>query len=570
MIDILNNYKQWGPEKHEARLHINSGLCYIDWDKPVTIDIEDDEKDNMVCIGMTTDGVNLVYFDTLDYVKDKLPHCELQGHNIKYDMHQLRRWKCNVTGGQIKHDTKLIAHILDNTSHNRLKDLIVKHLGIEYPRYKELVTGLGKNKTTLNKLSLEIVSAYNGMDVLCTYRLIQKLVPLIEEEYNYYLCDIKLQQITFDMEIKGVKIDVDYLNKIKIEVEKDVYNKSEIFRQSNVNPNSPKQVLSLLQKQLPTLKSTNEKVLRQSKSVPIVKQLLDYREAEKIRSTYIESFLTKNKRNRLHGKFLVHGTWTGRFSSSGPNLQNIPKGRLIRDAFIPEINEQWVSYDYSQLELRVLAHVSKDPELTRALKSGEDLHSVTASQLYNVPLKTVTDELRRKAKAINFGITYGKTEYGLASDLNIPKEEAKYIIDRWWSTYIGAAAYKTRLIHGALNFGYVKTLGGVRRQIPKLGDYCGCSSKKCDKYWSDQFLLRQIMSASVQGSAADIVKKAMASLGYSGYIPLLQVHDEFDFSLSCKSPKIGKIKAIMENAWKLSVPLVVDCGIGKNWGEAKK
>jgi DNA polymerase-1 len=554
--------------KFNAELRINPESHDLSVNSPLVIDVEDDEKDGFVGIGLTQDGQTIYYYTSLQPIQELLEQCQLIGHNIKYDMHQLRKWKVRVLGGQILDDTYLAAHTIDSINSNGLKPLAQKYLGMEWVEYDTLVTGKGKAKQTLDTHPIEVVANYCGCDVLATWRLKEKFKEIMRpDEDFYYRTDIDLLQAIFNMEMRGVRIDKEYLQRIEKEHLEKVEHTGEWFTKQGVNPNSPAQVLPWLNKQGVEVTSTNEDALLEFKKFDVVQKLLEYRGIKKLTSTYITAPLKQIKQERLHGKFNLAGTWTGRLSASAPNLQNQPRGPIIRTAFIPDNGELWYKFDYSQLELRVLADLSADEAIIEAFNSGADLHSFTAHKLYKTPLEQVTPDQRQKAKAINFGIAYGKTSYGLAAELQIPNEEAEGIINGWWSSYIRASAYRTRLIWNARRKGYITTIFGIRRRIKGIEEWCSCGKKFCKACWRSKAMSRELMSAMIAGSAADIVKKAMADVVRAGYIPLLQVHDELDFSLGPKSPRPEKIKAIMEDAVKLKVPLLVEMKSGKNWGE---
>jgi DNA polymerase-1 len=550
------------------RLHINDLKAPYHYlvNEPITVDIEDDEKGGFVGIGLTNDGKRIDYITNLELIRSTLESAILIGHNFKYDIKMLRSWGVNIQTNYYIHDTKVAAHILDSTADNSLKALASRYLNMEWCVYDDLVTGQGKKKQTLEKHPIKTVAHYCGCDVLATYLLhYELLTEMSEAEKSYYENEMKLQRMTLDMEERGVKINLEYLNEALRSQSILVEKLSLPFSSKNINPNSPKQLLPYLQKIIPSLSATNEKALLKYKQNNIINSLLKYRHEKKILSTYIKALLRDNKNGRIHGEFKITGTWTGRLSSSGPNLQNQPRGPLIRTAFIPEEEEHWGKLDYNQLELRMLGHLSEDPSLLTAFSTATDLHTLTAAKIFNIPIEKVTAEQRHKGKTINFSIGYGTTEFGLADQLQCSKEKARDVIDKWWTAYIGAYAYRTRIIYNARKKGYIETISGIRRKIPGIDQWCGCQKKYCTQCWRDKALVRELMTAVVQGSSADIVKAAMTKAGKYGYIPLLQVHDELDFSFK-NLDDAEKVKKIMETVVDLKVPLVVDVKIGRNWG----
>lgn len=551
------------------KIHIDSKEDWIRTGVHTTIDVEDDEKGGFVGIGLSQDGENVYYYTTItNYVKDAVLQHKLAGQNIKYDMHMLNKWGVPVRGHHIANDTYLMAHTIDSIAQNDLKSLADRYLGMKWSRYTDLVTGTGKKKLTLDKHPVEVVADYNAHDVVATHKLADHFLRgMTFEEAQYYQTDLKLQQAIFDMEEKGVRIDVPYLESLKESHEKIVAERRECFDAVGVNPNSPKQLLEHLRKTFPKIKATNEKALKPLKWVASIQKLFSYRSVKKLLSTYIIAPLKQQVNGRLHGKFNLCGTWTGRLSASKPNLQNQPRGPLIRTAFLPEPGELWHKYDYSQLELRMLAHLSQDASLLKAFRDGLDLHTFTASKVFNVRMEEVTPEQRQRAKTVNFGIVYGTTEYGLADQLDLPLEEAEKIIKGWWNAYPGALAYRERVIFGAKRDGYITTLFGIKRKIKGIEGWCTCGSKYCKPCWRTKAMKRELMSAVVSGSSADVVKLAM--LQVVEYKPLLQVHDELDFSFPEGHEGVDKVKDIMQDVFKLSVPLVVDHKVGDNWGECK-
>ncbi len=386
--------------------------------------------------------------------------------------------------------------------------------------------------------------------------------------------------ILSQMELLGVKLDVDILKKQSESLTSDISALEKQIHEiagEEFNINSPKQLGQILfeKLQIPATKknktgySTATDVLEKlEKKYPISKLVLNFRELSKLKSTYVDALpkLIDPDNGRIHTTFKQALTATGRLSSVNPNLQNIPirteRGLQIRKAFVPTPGWDLIAADYSQIELRILAHIAGDKGLLNAYKNGLDVHSVTASEVFEIKLSEVTKEQRRTAKAVNFGIAYGQGAYGLAESLGIPRTESKEIIERYFKKFSGVKTYMEDIIRSARENGYVETLFGRRRYLPEL---------KSKNRMEQSFGERAAINAPMQGTQADIVKMAMIKAHKEVKAPMiLQVHDELIFE--CESSRteelIIQIKDIMENIVKLDVPLIVDCKSGKNWLEA--
>lgn len=390
------------------------------------------------------------------------------------------------------------------------------------------------------------------------------------------------------MEKRGIRVDIEYLKNLGRELERKMLSIQTGINEvsgSSVNLNSPKQLGFLLFEKLrlpagrrtKTGYSTDEEVLISlSGAHPAVGKILEYREASKLKSSFIDNLveMADPSTGRLHTSFDQTGTSTGRLSSSRPNLQNIPVrselGQAVRRAFVPEPGSVFLSADYSQIDLRVLAHVSADPVLTQAFLSGEDIHLKTACEVFNLAPGQVDKETRRRAKAINFGIVYGQTAAGLSAELGISREEAKNYIDHYFGVYSGVAQWTKKNLEAARASGFVTTLTGRRRYLPELNSPNGSVRA---------FAERAAVNTPVQGGSADIIKKAMIDLDEKmrpgparGARMLLQVHDELLFEVPEGEVEAcaGVIKSGMESAFSLKVPLVVELKAGKNWQDMEK
>ena len=389
----------------------------------------------------------------------------------------------------------------------------------------------------------------------------------------------------YDMEVNGVRVEAealkyygDQLGAKIVELEKDIYEEAG----ENFNINSPKQLGVVLfenmkipgGKKTKTGYSTAADVLEKlAPDYPIIAKILEYRQYTKLKSTYADGLANYIREDgRIHSKFNQTITATGRLSSTEPNLQNIPirveLGRLIRKVFIPEDGFVFVDADYSQIELRVLAHCSGDSHLIEAYKEKKDIHRITASQVFHIPFDEVTDQQRRNAKAVNFGIVYGISSFGLSQDLSITRKEASKYIEDYFTTYPGIKIFLDDTVKHAKEMGYVVTLFGRRRPVPELSS---------SNYMQRSFGERVAMNAPIQGTAADIIKIAMTGVGRRLKEQkmksrlVLQVHDEL--LVEAYKPELDQVKKIlkeeMEQAASLDVPLEIDMHTGENWYEAK-
>jgi DNA polymerase-1 len=405
---------------------------------------------------------------------------------------------------------------------------------------------------------------------------------MIEQEglSVYDLFELPLVPVIADMEIKGIKVD---LNELKAQskllgddisrLEKEIHAAAE----EPFNVGSPKQLANILFEKLklpPGRKtktgfSTDSDVLEGlADKHPIAKLILEYRELTKLKSTYVDALpqLADPKDHRVHSSLNQASTTTGRLSSTNPNLQNIPirteRGRLVRRAFIAEEGNVLISADYSQIELRILAHITNDEGLTRAFKEDLDIHAATASEVFGISLMDVTANHRRIAKAVNFGLAYGQGAFGLADVLGIPRNEAVEIINRYFTRFSGVKKYMEETTREAMEKGYVSTLFGRRRYLDEMQSKVPQVRKAGE---------RAAINAPIQGTASDLVKLAMIRVHESLPIPLLlQVHDELLFECPEEDAEqmADDIKQIMEGVHKLNVPLKVNVGIGKNWDDA--
>jgi DNA polymerase-1 len=506
------------------------------------------------------------------------------GHNIKYDLIVLKNEDI-VTQG-IGFDTMLASYLLNpNKSNHNLTDISMEHLGIKKISYKDVVS---KEMKDFSEVPIDEATQYSGEDSAATLKLKQYFEPeLIKEDLEELFRDIEIPliQVLADMETAGVKIDVPLMEKFSKKmarelssIEKRVY----FSAGEEFNINSPKQLQEILfekigltpLKKTKTGYSTNIDVLEQlALQHELPKEIIEFRGLSKLKNTYVDALprLVNRKTGRVHTSFNQTVTATGRLSSSEPNLQNIPIrgewGKKIREAFIPEPGHLFLSSDYSQIELRIFAHLSGDKELVKVFKNDGDIHTMTACGLFGTKPAGVTDDMRRTAKTVNFGIIYGISPYGLSQQLGIPVDEAKNYIDTYFGRFSGVRAYIDSLIKGAAENGYVTTIFGRKRAVPEL---------KSSNTNIRQFGERLATNTPVQGSAADIIKVSMLNISRRlererlKTRMILQVHDELLFEVpeDEKKPALTLVRQEMENVVTLSVPLKVDIGIGKNWAEA--
>jgi len=510
------------------------------------------------------------------------------GQNIKYDKLVLSNYGIDVKG--IAHDTMIASYLLNPSrmSHG-LDDLAFEFLDHKMTSIDELL-GAGKKRVTMDMVDIEKVSMYSCGDSDVTLRLkniFEKELFKKELESLFRDIELPLVDVLSDMERNGIKIDVDFLKEASYDMEnellaliKDIYK----IAGEEFNINSPKQLSKILFEKLglPVVKktktgiSTDVEVLETLSPLhSLPKELLRYRELSKLKSTYVDALpeLINKKTGRLHTSFNQAVTATGRLSSSNPNLQNIPikteEGRKIRKAFIGEKGNIIMSADYSQIELRILAHLSKDPELIAAFEKDRDVHNHTASLVFGVEEKEVTPGMRANAKTVNFGIIYGISAFGLGKGLGINPGGAQQFIDSYFERYPAVRVYMEDKIEEARSAGYVTTLFNRRRYIPEINTGGMRERQQAE---------RIAINTPVQGSAADLIKIAMINIHRSmkekklKSLMTLQVHDELVFEVpkSELEEMKGLVKEKMEGAVKLLVPIKVSVKYGKNWMEMEE
>ena len=511
------------------------------------------------------------------------------GQNIKYDIIVLA-WHGIQVKGKIM-DTMLAHYILDPDTRHNMDILSENYLNYKPLSITELIGKKGKNQGSMREVDLSLVTEYASEDADITLQLCSIFEPLLikaEAESLAEEMEYPLVYVLADMEKEGVKIDQNALNEFSAELEISLKNlEVEIWREAGTpfNISSPKQLGEILFDKLkldPKAKKTKTGQYQTGEDVlsylaplnPIVSSILDFRSLQKLKSTYVDALPTmiNPKTGRIHTSYNQAVAATGRLSSNNPNLQNIPirteKGREVRKAFIPkDDNHILVSADYSQIELRIIAEISKDPAMMEAFAKNLDIHQATASKVYGVPLQEVTSTMRRNAKSVNFGIIYGQSAFGLSQNLGIPRKEASEIITQYFAEYPLIKKYMDDTIHFARTHGYVETLMKRRRYLRDIHSA---------NHTVRGFAERNAINAPIQGSAADLIKLAMIGIfrDFKNHNikskMTMQVHDELVFDVKKEELEIVKpiIELNMRTAIKTTVPLVVEIGSGKNWLEA--
>lgn len=510
------------------------------------------------------------------------------GQNIKYDMIVLANYGVTIKGKMF--DTMIAHYVLQPELHHGMDYLAEVYLKYDTIKIEELIGAKGKNQRNMRDLSPTDIYKYACEDADVTLKLKNILEKELESNGVKELfeeIEMPLVPVLAYMEKNGVRIDTEALKEtskhftIRMrEIEEEIYKLAGM----EFNVSSPKQVGEVLFDRLKIVEKakktktgqyvTSEEVLESLKGKhQIVEKILDYRGLKKLLSTYIDTLpeLINPKTGRIHTSFNQTVTATGRLSSSNPNLQNIPirneDGKEIRKAFIPDDGCEFFSADYSQIELRIMAHLSGDKNMIEAFKEEQDIHAATAAKIYKINIDEVTREQRSKAKTANFGIIYGISVFGLAERLNVDRKEAKELIDGYFENYPQVKAYMDESIRTAREKGYIETIFKRKRYLPDIN-----SRNAVVRGYAE----RNAINAPIQGSAADIIKVAMVRI-YKRFVEegikskmILQVHDELNFSvLSEEKEKVQQIViSEMEAAYKMKVPLLADCGWGQNWLEA--
>ncbi len=512
------------------------------------------------------------------------------GQNIKYDIIVVKHYEVNVKGDYF--DTMIAHYLLQPEQRHNLDFLSEKYLNYSPISIESLIGKKGKNQKSMRSISEKEVYPYACEDADLTFRL----KGILKEELHKHhleelstIIEMPLIKVLLDLELNGVRIDTDALKNYAIELKKELEAlEKEIHKMAGVefNVGSPKQLGEVLFDRMKIVNkpkmtktkqySTSEETMQQLQDKhPIVPKVLEFRSVRKLLTSYVETLpkLINSSTGKIHTSFNQAVASTGRLSSYNPNLQNIPireeRGKRIREAFIPSDKEHvLLAADYSQIELRIMAHMSGDKRMIEAFRENQDIHSSTAANIFHLnSLEEVTKDQRRKAKTANFGIIYGISAWGLSQRLNIPRKDAKELIDEYFKNFPGVKAYMDERIEFARNNGYVQTLEGRKRFLPDI------NSKNATVRGMAE---RNAINAPIQGTAADIIKIAMLNV-YNEMQQndmksklILQVHDELIFDAQVS--EVDELKEMvvdkMMNAYKLDVPLIVDTGTGSNWLEA--
>jgi DNA polymerase-1 len=513
-------------------------------------------------------------------------HAKL-GQNLKYDIHIFDG--CGIKLRGIQHDTLLQSYVLESHRSHDMDSLAMRHLGEKTIAYED-VCGKGVHQITFDQVNLETATQYAAEDADITLRLHHAMYPAIEADekllHIYREIEMPAMLALAVMERNGILIDSvklaaqgQIVGQRLLELEKQIH---ELAGQP-FNIQSPKQIAEILfgKLELPVVKktpsgapSTDEEVLQKlAENYPLPARILDYRSLAKLQSTYIEKLprMVNPKTGRVHTNYSQAVAVTGRLASSEPNLQNIPvrteEGRKIREAFIAKPGSVMVSADYSQIELRIMAHIAEDESLLKAFAAGEDIHKATAAEMFHVALDQVSSEQRRYAKVINFGLIYGMSAFGLAGNLGIERSAAQQYIDTYFARYPGVADYMASTRVRAKEMGYVETVFGRRLWLPEIRSSNGMRRQGAE---------RAAINAPMQGTAADLIKLAMIAVqdwieeNHMQTCMLLQVHDELVLEVPESELELVKenLPKLMTGVASLKVPLLVEVGVGSNWEEA--
>ncbi len=511
------------------------------------------------------------------------------GQNLKYDIKVLHKYDIQVKGKCF--DTMLAHYLINPDMRHNMDVLSETYLNYTPVSITELIGKKGKNQLSMRDIPLEQQTEYAVEDADITYQLAQHFRPELAEaktEELFETIEIPLLHVLADMELEGINLDQEFLHSLSEDLDNDIKNlETKIYKEADQEFNiaSPKQLgeilfdkLKLVDKPKKTKTgqySTAEDVLSYlAKDHQIIRDVLEYRGLSKLKSTYVDALpeQVEPSTGRVHTDYMQTVAATGRLSSNNPNLQNIPirteRGRQVRKAFVPRDNNYTLlAADYSQIELRIIAALSKETTMIEAFKNGEDIHASTASKVFNIPLEDVTREQRSNAKTVNFGIIYGVSAFGLSNQTDLSRTEAKELIETYYKTYPKLRNFISEQIDFAREHGYVQTVLGRRRYLKDINGSNAIVRGAAE---------RNAVNAPIQGSAADIIKIAMINIhkklneGKYKTKMLLQVHDELVFDVY--KPELEELKTLikseMENAYKLDVPLDVDLGVGNNWLEA--
>jgi DNA polymerase-1 len=542
-----------------------------------------------------TSGQQLPKKEVFQALSDPLsdPMIGKAGHNLKYDYLVLKR--AGLTVSPLAFDTMIAEWLINPASRNLgLKNLAWVRLGYEMTHIEELI-GKGRGQKTMDQVAIAEAASYAAADAAICLRLIPQLQEELAGQHAedlFKTMEMPLISVLAEMEEAGIKLDRDFFRDFSHELEAklaDIESKIHDAVGYDFNLNSTQQLSEALfeklgleppdraRKTASGYYSTAAGVLEaMAGRHPIIEWVLDYRELEKLRSTYVDSLPEQinPKTGRVHTSFNQTGTVTGRIASSDPNLQNIPIrteiGRRVRKGFIAQDGWQLMAVDYSQIELRIVAHMAQDKAMLAAFKAGQDIHATTAAAVHGIALDEVTPEMRRHAKAINFGLIYGMSAYGLTNATDLTLGEAENFIEAYFKEFPGVKDYLDGIREQAAEDGYVETLLGRRRYFPNLKQGASHNIRQREE--------REAINAPIQGTAADIIKLAMLQLpgeiekaGLAARM-LLQVHDELIFEVLDEhlEETADLVRGVMEGAYQLDIPISTEAKVGKSWGAMQK
>ena len=591
----------FGPAKLGVELVINPSE--VPNGSTAVVDVETDEKGNFVGVGVMCDPSRVSYYSSLNPgLCAYLAGANLIGHNCKFDARQLRSWGVDVLSKRLVHDPMLKSYVRNSTKESHgLKDLAKEYLGMEWPTYEQMV-GTGKNKVTLDRQEIGRVAAYCGCDCIATFRLneyFDKMMTPAQKSY-YTMIELPIMQLLFDMEQKGVTVDVQYLRDLRIDFAKDVETLLQGLKNivkergytppcrkscpkkvhsHEFNPGSPKQVLEALNTFGFALAGTAKEDLEPHRGDEFINMLLEYRKINKVIGTFLDAWLELPTLPKIHTTFSQvsfdesSGDWkgirTGRLSSKDPNLQQISKagdeneettGKALRSGFIPSIGKELLVFDFDQFQYRILAHYTKEKVLLDAFRNGEDVHEATGKVLFGK--SSITKMERSIAKNCNFGAVFGAQAEKIARVAKCSLEDAEKFLAIYWKRLPGVTWWITRTKMLAHVHKSVKTIFGRVIPLPGLD-----SRNIYDRMHAERTAVNYI----IQGGEADIIKMGMLYVSAKGYMPILQVHDELHFEVSPNDVTIAmrEIKETLESVVKLDVPILANGGAGRNWFEAK-
>lgn len=561
----LADVNSWGPRAHNCEVVINPPypLTNGTW----VVDVENNPDGSCAGVGITDDGVVIHYFTpeaVAAWPRSQFKNVEIVAHNAKYDVQMLRKWGFEVSPDRIVWDTQLAEHVKDSTRNRYgLKKLVQDVFNVSYPDFK-MLTGAGKKAVSIGSLPVDIVAAYNGCDVLFTFRLMRnQLKEMSPDQLNYMeAIELPTMRVLLEMEERGVQIDTNFIRDLDTRFSDElltVVNSIRDTTKSVVNLNSPTQVKQLLLEQAGlALESTAAEELKKHQSIPLIKNILRYRELSKLKGTYTQGLLERASgfdSYRLHARFNQTSTNTGRLSSSEPNLQNIPtrtdEGDLIRRAFVAKPGHVLLDIDFSQIEPRLMAHFSQDPVFLKIFTDGKSIYDAVIDILGLIDLyKGDASEAKRAAKIMWLALAYNAGAFKLSQAAGITRNQAEVFIQKMRLSLSAFFYWRDKVIAKAQMDGGVTTLLGRFIPLPVDQSHLG-------------------PNYIIQGSAAEVNKLALMAIREYG--PVINCHDEVLFELpESEADKLSsEIQEKMTGVVELYVPLAVSAGIGTSWSAAK-